>query len=123
MKNFIHSLKKNRFPKIVFRTIISTGLIVPFFVLGDIPIPAGYSTDKDLGPIFAQVLSALVAVGIPIAGLYVVYAGYLFVSSTGEPKQLDAAKSALFNAVIGTALIVGASIIVETVRSTVSGLN
>ncbi|MBI5139963.1 MAG: hypothetical protein HZA94_00735 [Candidatus Vogelbacteria bacterium] len=121
MKNLIHSFKVKDFHKIFFRAIINIGLSVPTFTFA-FTAPPGFSTFGSVGEIVTAVLSVLPTIAIPIAGIYIVYAGYLFVSSTGEPKQLDAAKSAFYNAVIGTALIVGASIIVSTVSETVSGL-
>ena len=121
MKNLIHSFKKPKFHKTIFKAIINLGLAVPAFAFA-FTAPAGYSTLGSVGAIVDAILAVLPKIAIPIAGIYLVYSGYLFVSSTGDTKQLESAKTAFFNAVIGTALIVGASILVSAVSSTVSGL-
>ena len=121
MTNLIHSFKGHKFQKRVFKAIINLGLAVPISALA-FTAPPGFSTLGSVGAIVEAVLKVLPTIAIPIAGIYLVYSGYLFVSSTGDTKQLDSAKTAFYNAVIGTALIVGASIIVSTVSSTVSGL-
>ncbi|MEK7066623.1 MAG: hypothetical protein AAB965_03595 [Patescibacteria group bacterium] len=121
MKNLIHSFKTEKFHKTVFKAIINLGLAIPLFASA-FTTPAGYSTLGSVGEIVDAILAVLPTIAIPIAGIYLVYSGYLFVSSTGDTKQLESAKTAFFNAVIGTALIVGASILVSAVSSTVSGL-
>jgi len=121
MKNLIHSFKKPKLHKTVFKAIINIGLSFPMFAFA-FTAPPGFSTLGSVGEVVTAILAVLPTIAIPIAGIYLVYSGYLFVSSTGDTKQLEAAKTAFFNAVIGTALIVGASVIVSTVSSTVSGL-
>lgn len=121
MKKFIHSLKKMQFHRIAFRAIINLGFFFPVFAFA-FTAPPGFSTFGSVGEIVTAILGVLPTIAIPIAGIYIVYSGYLFVSSTGDPKQLDSAKAAFYNAIIGTALIVGASIIVSTLSETISGL-
>lgn len=54
---------------------------------------------------FAQLL---IKIGLPIAAIFIVWSGFLFVSARGDEKKLETAKSTFYWTVIGTALIVGA---------------
>ena len=61
---------------------------------------------------FAQVVQAfaqlLTKIGIPIAAVFIIWSGFLFVSARGNEDQLKKAKSTFYYTMIGTALLVGA---------------
>lgn len=61
---------------------------------------------------FAQLAAQI---GLPIAALFLVWSGFLFVSARGDTKKLETAKSTFYWTVIGTALIVGAYAIATAV--------
>jgi hypothetical protein len=54
-------------------------------------------------------------IGIPIVTLIFAYAGFLMVTSGGNPSKKDEAKSLIGNAVVGLIVLLGAWIIVRTV--------
>lgn len=54
-------------------------------------------------------------IGIPIVTLVFAYAGFLMVTSGGNPSKKDEAKSLIGNAVVGLIVLLGAWIIVRTV--------
>lgn len=70
-----------------------------------------------------QVVTIVVDIGAVLAGLYIIYSGFLFVAAQGNEAKLTGAKKAFTNAIIGTAILLGAwvitSIIVNTVNSVV----
>lgn len=51
---------------------------------------------------------------------YILWAGFLFVKAQGNEKELEVAKNTLRNAVIGTALIMGAWVFAEIITRTVN---
>ena len=55
--------------------------------------PLGASTIMEL---INRVIDILVALGIPIAVLFLVYAGFLFVTARGDQKQLGTAKDIFY---------------------------
>lgn len=70
-----------------------------------------------------QKIAKLVAsVGIPLATIFIVYAGFLFVSARGNEEQIKTAKTTFFWAIIGTALIVGAYAIATAIDNFAKGL-
>jgi hypothetical protein len=54
-------------------------------------------------------------IGVPIVTLSFAYAGFLMVTSGGNPSKKDEAKSIIGNAVVGLIVLLGAWIIVRTV--------
>ncbi len=61
-------------------------------------------------------------IGLPIAIMFIVYAGFLFVSARGDVKKLEKAKGAFTWAVVGAALIVGARFLAIAISNFAKGL-
>lgn len=67
-------------------------------------------------------LKAAVTIGIPIAVLFIVYAGFKFVVARGSPGELTEAKANLVATLIGIAIFVGASLIAGVIIATLEQL-
>mgnify|MGYP001594668895 CR=1 FL=1 len=61
---------------------------------------------------FAKLLAQ---VGLPIAAIFLVWSGFLFVTARGDDKKLTDAKNTFYWTILGTALIVGAYAIATAV--------
>jgi len=59
---------------------------------------------------------------LPVIILYIMYAGYLFVTAQGNPGELTAAKKALLTALIGGVIILGARAILDVVKGTIEAV-
>jgi hypothetical protein len=67
-------------------------------------------------------LKAAIAIGIPIAVLFIVYAGFKFVMARGSPGELSEARANLVATLIGIAIFVGASLIANVIIATLEQL-
>ena len=67
-------------------------------------------------------LKAVVYVGFPIAVLFVVYSGFLFVFAQGNSSELEKAKKNFMWTVIGVALFLGAWALAMMIRGTIDQL-
>lgn len=54
------------------------------------------------------ILKAAVRLALPIAVIFIVYSGFLFVIAQGSEEKLKTAKSTLMWALVGLAIVVGA---------------
>ena len=61
---------------------------------------------------FAKLLAQ---VGLPIAAIFLVWSGFLFVTARGDDTKLTEAKKTFYWTILGTALIVGAYAIATAV--------
>ncbi|MDP2669318.1 MAG: hypothetical protein Q8P07_05860 [bacterium] len=61
------------------------------------------------------IANILVAIGVPLAAIFLIYGGFLFVSARGNEQQLKTAKDIFLYTIIGTAIIVGAYAIASAV--------
>lgn len=81
--------------------------------------PLGVDSFCDL---IVVILNAALIIGIPIAVLFIVYAGFKFVIARGSPAGLSEARSNLFNTLIGIAIFIGASLIARVIVGTLHQL-
>ena len=103
--------------------------IMPLIVSGTLPEEATISATID-NPLSADslfcflkdTLDIFLTIGIIIAVLFMVYAGFLFVTARGDTAQLTTAKKAFLGAVIGTAIIMGVWVIAQAIVGTVNAI-
>lgn len=68
------------------------------------------------------ILQAAIAIGIPIAVLFIVWAGFKFILARGSPGELSEARSNLIATLIGIAIFLGASLIANVIIGTLREL-
>lgn len=64
-------------------------------------------------------LQALIRIGLPIAVLFIVYSGFLFVKAQGNETELTKAKSTFLYTVIGVGIFLGSWVLATVVANTV----
>ncbi len=67
-------------------------------------------------------LTALLTLGIPVAVLFIVYAGFRFVWARGKPKELAAARTNLVYVLLGIGIFVGAWLLGQIIANTLNAL-
>jgi hypothetical protein len=73
---------------------------------------------ESIGEFVALILRAVMAIGIPIAIIFIVLAGFKFITAQGSPQALAEARSNFVYTVIGIAIFIGASALAELVMAT-----
>jgi hypothetical protein len=53
-------------------------------------------------------LNAVVKLAVPIAAIFIMWSGFLFVTAMGDPGKLETAKKTILWSLIGLAIVVGA---------------
>ncbi len=72
---------------------------------------------------FIKGIANIVAmIGGVVAVIFIIWAGFLFVTARGDVKQIEQAKSTFMWTVIGTAILLGAYIIASALVNLVQGL-
>lgn len=67
-------------------------------------------------------LTALLTLGIPVAVLFLVYAGFRFVWARGNPKALAAARTNLVYVILGLGIFIGAWLLGQIIANTLNSL-
>lgn len=68
------------------------------------------------------IIDILLVFALPLIIIYIMYAGYLFVTAQGNPAKVTEARSALLWAVVGGVIVLGAKIIFTIVDNTAKSL-
>lgn len=68
------------------------------------------------------ILGAVIQIGIPVAVLFIVFAGFKFVLARGNPTELEKAKKNLLYTLIGIGIFLGAWLIAVVIANTVNSL-
>ena len=69
-----------------------------------------------------KLIDIAIMLGIPVAVLFIIYSGFLFVTAQGNPAKLAAARKALLAAIIGTAILLAAWVIATAIKGTIDAL-
>lgn len=69
--------------------------------------------------LLVAILNIFIVLSIPIIVLFIIYAGFLYVTARGNAQQVETATRALTYAVIGAVIIIGAVALSEIVKNLV----
>ena len=72
--------------------------------------------------LISQIIRLALLVGVPILVLVFIWIGFMFVKAQGNETKLKEAKQALWWAIVGAFLLLGASVLGEAIRETVDQL-
>jgi len=102
-------------------------IVLPIFsfAVEDVTITATIKNPLSAGTLFCflkDILDVFLTIGVIVAVLFMVYAGFLFVTARGNEAQLGTAKKAFLGAVIGTAIIMGVWVIAQAIVGTINAI-
>lgn len=79
-------------------------------------------TGDNIEAFFLKLIDVAIAIGSVLAIIFLIYAGFLFVTAQGNEEKLRKAKSAFLWTVIGIAVLLGAKVIQAVIAGTVASL-
>jgi len=88
---------------------------------GDKRLLANPLKSRSIEEFILKIIDVLLVFALPIIVLYIMYAGYLFVTAQGDSGQISTARSALLWAVVGGVIVLGARVIVAVIQGTIQG--
>ena len=78
--------------------------------------PIGFNS---LRALVVAILDVIVQVAVPLAALFLIYSGYLFVSARGNEEALNKAKSIFMWTIVGIAVLLGAKVLSGIIEGTI----
>ncbi|QQR65381.1 hypothetical protein IPH92_02270 [Candidatus Kaiserbacteria bacterium] len=79
-------------------------------------------SSKTIPEFLLKIIDILLVFALPLIILYIMYAGYLFVTAQGNPGKVTEARTALLWAVVGGVIVLAAKIIVDVIQQTARAL-
>lgn len=98
---------------------------VAFAALCNSPVSGGLSNPlctTSLSQFLSDILKLVAQIAFPLIVLFLVYVGFLFVSSQGNPEKIKEAREYFFWAVLGALLVLGAQALSMAIKATVDQL-
>ena len=92
------------------------------YALAAVALPNPLGNITNFGELVNKIADIVMAIGIPVAAVFIIYAGFLFVTARGSEEQIKKAKTTLYWTIIGTALLVGAKVIAAALQTTIKNL-
>jgi hypothetical protein len=77
---------------------------------------------KSITELITNLLKIVAELGAIICVFFIIYSGFLFIKAQGNEGELTKAKSVFFWSVIGTAVLLGASVVAEIITGTVESI-
>jgi len=93
--------------------------VIPLISYAQFPNPIEADTIEEL---VATLLRAIVMLVTPFVVLFLMYAGWLFVTASGNEEKLTKAKTTFFWTLVGGVVVLGALAIAEAIEGTVAAL-
>jgi hypothetical protein len=121
---------KSKIKKILVVSSIVFGLL-PFFALASdtgtpnritIPNPSSKLGGDLLTAVNAILNNVILPIGAVICVIFIIYAGFTFVTAQGKPAEITKAQQRLLWALIGTGILLGAVGISNAVQLTIKAL-
>ncbi len=75
---------------------------------------------NDLSKLFNKIINEILILAIPIIVFFIIYAGFLYVTARGDVTQVQTATRALTYAIVGGLIILGAKVLIEVIKGTIS---
>jgi hypothetical protein len=118
--------------KTILKQFYYTGLIsllfFPLTSLADGETIASLTLDNPLGDtttfsdLITKILDVVITITTPIAVLFMIYAGFLFVIARGNPEAIKKAKTVLMWTIVGVMVLLGSKVIMAVITGTITQL-
>src|SRR5258708_4113094 len=90
-------------------------------IRGSFPTVSGLNENSTIGDVFIYVIKIALAIAFGIAVLFVIYGGYLYITSGGNEEQATTGRRTVTYAVIGIAIIILSFVIISVIANLVQG--
>ena len=105
---------------ILFLTLLSTPILAADTKKTIVNSPLGEGAEgSDLKTLFLNLLDVVQTIMIMAATLYIIYAGFMFVTAKGDTEKIKKARTALLWGLIGAGLILCAEVLALGLGDTV----
>lgn len=75
---------------------------------------------QDIPEFLLKIIDVLLVFALPLIILYIMYAGYLFVTAAGNAEKVTGAKNALLWSIVGGVIVLGARLIISVIQGTIT---
>ncbi len=97
------------------------GTVVPPGPGTTIPNPLN-SKFSNICNLINEIINIIAEIGAIVAVLFIIWSGFLFIAAQGNKEKVTQAKNTFYTTIIGTAILLGASVITKIIFNTVTSI-
>jgi hypothetical protein len=71
--------------------------------------------------LFTNLLNIGAGAGVTVAAFFLMWGAFLYMSAGGSPRQMEAGKAAMMNALVGLAVVLSARVIAGLIQQAAAG--
>lgn len=98
---------------------------MPLLTLAQLPVPGATPgtawTLARVEDLINTIATFLITFGVIIAIIFIIYGGIRYMTAGGDPTAQGKAKTAIWNGIIGAAVVLGVGIILRTLSGVIAG--
>ena len=118
----------NRVQKVGYISMVAMVLLMPVLVLAATtallppapPITGGAVTLSEIETRITQIAQFLIIVGVVLAVIFIIWGGIAYMFAGGAEEKTTAARSRIFNGIIGAAVVLAVGVILQTVAGLIA---
>ncbi len=117
----------NKLQKVGYISMTALVLLMPVLVFAALPapvLPGGLGgtavTLTEIEDRITQIARFLIIVGVVLAVIFIVWGGIAYMFAGGDETKTGAAKSRIFNGIIGAAVVLAVGVILQTVAGLIA---
>ena len=84
------------------------------------PIDADDLTLVEIEALINRIAQFLIVVSIIIAVIFIIWGGTMYMAARGDADKAEAAKTTIYNGVIGAAVVLGVGVILQTLAGVIT---
>ena len=115
----------NKIQKIGYVSVTALVLLMPVLVFAALPNPTvpvtgGEVTLQEIQDRITQIAQFLIIIGVVLAVIFIIWGGIAYMFAGGDETKTGAAKSRIFNGIIGAAVVLAVGVILQTVAGLIA---
>lgn len=115
----------NKISKTTLATLAIVAVLMPVLVLAALPTPTppvtGEGIDLDeIEDLIQRIAQFLIVVSVIVAVIFIIWGGVMYMAARGNEEQATAAKTTIFNGIIGAAVVLGVGVILQTLAGLIT---
>ncbi len=108
--------------KKIYYLILLSVFSLPCMSLAEVARISNPISANSIQELIDLVLKAALAIGVPIAVLFLMYSGFKFITAQGDPGKVKDARQYFMWTLVGIVVLLGASLLSTIIQSTIHEL-
>jgi len=118
-------MKITKTTKTTLVVLAIVAIMMPVLVLAALPTPTPPTTGQpvtlsEIEGLIRRVAQFLIVISVIVAVIFIIWGGVMYMAARGDTERAAAAKTTIFNGIIGAAVVLGVGVILQTLAGLIT---